>query len=224
MPTDRPRRRLLPIALGVAAYALVLLFGVLVARTAAWSGAEMDLVIAVNGTHTPFLDAIAYTINVVLGPVGAVVVSLALIATLWTLSRNTELATRMVLLIAASWAVAELTKSVVDRPRPDPSLLPCPSSVEPHSYSYPSGHTAFAVAITLSLVLVLAPGISRRIAVGVAVVVVTLTAWSRVYLGVHYPSDVLASMIAVPATMLVLLAILPPARSFARIPLGRASS
>lgn len=89
--------------------------------------------------------------------------------------------------IALSWTVAEGTKHLFDRARPfihDTSIAPLTKT--PSSSSFPSGHsaTAAAGALTLSaLYPVLIPAI---------VPAAILTILSRVYLGVHYPLDVLA--------------------------------
>ncbi|SFR69002.1 phosphatase PAP2 family protein [Anaeromicropila populeti] len=59
----------------------------------------------------------------------------------------------------------------------------------PHSYSFPSGHTAssFAAAMVLFLMLPRKYGIS-------ALCLAALIGFSRIYLGVHYLTDVLAGM------------------------------
>jgi undecaprenyl-diphosphatase len=87
-------------------------------------------------------------------------------------------------------------KQVFQRPRPqfeDPLVTLA-------SYSFPSGHTAATTLFYGFLVLLLLrrPGQSalRRSAIVVgAVVMVLLVATSRVYLGAHYLSDVLAAML-----------------------------
>ena len=66
------------------------------------------------------------------------------------------------------------------------------------SYSFPSGHTAGAT-VWWGFVAILCfawhPGLGRRaMAVALTAVMIGLTALSRVYLGVHYPSDVLAAV------------------------------
>lgn len=83
-------------------------------------------------------------------------------------------------------------KNVATRMRPfnhNEGLLPMID--KPTDYSFPSGHTAssFAVGILLYKYLKKPYGI-------VAMVLAILIAFSRLYLGVHYPSDVLVGMIS----------------------------
>ena len=81
-------------------------------------------------------------------------------------------------------------KGAVDRPRPPGGLVDVSGS------SFPSGHAAYAVFYVwaaLTLVVRLRPGMARATAVVVAGIAVTaLVGLSRVYLGVHYLSDVTA--------------------------------
>lgn len=89
--------------------------------------------------------------------------------------------------VAASWLLAEGAKHLFDRARPfisDTTIAPLIKT--PSSSSFPSGHsaTAAAGAITLS---VLYPAFAPAL-----VLAGLLTVLSRVYLGVHYPSDVAA--------------------------------
>ena len=83
-----------------------------------------------------------------------------------------------------------------------------------HTPSFPSGHaaTSFACAATL------ARYVSRRTAIGLYVLA-ALVAWSRVYVGAHYPLDVLAGAVlglaiatALRLLPAVLRRLLPPPR------------
>jgi undecaprenyl-diphosphatase len=68
----------------------------------------------------------------------------------------------------------------------------------PPSYGFPSGHSVAASALFLTLALVAAqspnPGV-RRLLVGAAIGIALLVAWSRVYLGVHYLTDVMGGLL-----------------------------
>jgi undecaprenyl-diphosphatase len=88
----------------------------------------------------------------------------------------------MVTAYFASAAASDTIKLAVDRARPhDDPLVRVPTS-----HSFPSGHatTSFACAATL------APFVDRR-AVPVLYLLAAAIAYSRVYVGVHYPLDVL---------------------------------
>ena len=104
--------------------------------------------------------------------------------------------------IAASWSVAEGTKYLFNRTRPflwDTEIAPLIKT--PSSSSFPSGHsaTAAAGAITLS---VLYPPFAPFLVTAALLVVL-----SRIYLGVHFPFDVLAGAVIGTATSVVVLAV-----------------
>jgi undecaprenyl-diphosphatase len=96
--------------------------------------------------------------------------------------------------VAAAVVVSDLLalaiRQMTDRPRP-PSVYPEPEPLVrvPHTYSFPSGHAtvAFACAATLAFA---APRAAPALFVLAAAI-----AWSRVYVGVHYPLDVLAGAV-----------------------------
>ena len=60
----------------------------------------------------------------------------------------------------------------------------------PHDYSFPSGHTGSMVAVCAVILLCM----DRKYGI-VATVAALLMAFSRVYVGVHYPTDVFASIV-----------------------------
>lgn len=93
--------------------------------------------------------------------------------------------------IAISQLVTFSTKAIVNRERPyvkDPTLTPV---IKAGSASFPSGHTSASFSLATSLAIinhkwyVVAPAFAWAGMVG----------YSRMYLGVHYPSDVLAGAI-----------------------------
>jgi undecaprenyl-diphosphatase len=99
--------------------------------------------------------------------------------------------------IGAQAVVVWALKLAIGRVRPWLALgLPAPIGA-PHDGSFPSGHAAgsFCVAAFLSVALPAAwprsPGRARALS-GAALAVAALVAISRVYLGAHFPADVLA--------------------------------
>ena len=89
--------------------------------------------------------------------------------------------------IALSWTLAEGTKHLFDRARPFAYVTSiAPLIKTPSSSSFPSGHSATAAAGALTLAAL------YPVLVPVLVTAAILTILSRVYLGVHYPLDVLA--------------------------------
>ena len=97
--------------------------------------------------------------------------------------------------VAASWTLAEGVKYLFNRARPyisDTEIAPLIKT--PSSSSFPSGHSATAAAGALTLSAVY-PSFSPALLLSGF-----LVALSRIYLGVHYPFDVLAGLLIGAAT------------------------
>jgi undecaprenyl-diphosphatase len=89
---------------------------------------------------------------------------------------------------AIAWALANLAKHAASRPRPYTVVAEATLRQQPaHGSSFPSSHAAVALAVAVALVAFL----SRWGAV-VAIAYAIVLGWSRIYLGVHYPLDVVA--------------------------------
>ncbi|WP_037602106.1 phosphatase PAP2 family protein [Streptacidiphilus rugosus] len=103
--------------------------------------------------------------------------------------------------VVGAFAVAEVAKKLVAEVRPCYSMPhayiveACPVRTD---YAFPSGHTTTAAATVAALWL-----LDRRLA-GIAALFALLEGFTRVYLGAHYPHDVLgAALLALPVAYLV---------------------
>ncbi len=93
-----------------------------------------------------------------------------------------------------AFLLCTLVKLIVHRPRPTEALILVPST-----FAFPSGHAAAATSLFLTMALLAAKGERRlgprRVIIAAGLGIALMVAWSRVYLGVHYFSDVVGGML-----------------------------
>jgi undecaprenyl-diphosphatase len=100
-------------------------------------------------------------------------------------------AAALALSVLTAQAVVQVLKLLVSRPRPEAEG----AMVDHSGFSFPSAHSASAVALYLMLAVIATGLVRQRLrtaAYVAAALVVVLVGFSRVYLGAHYPTDVLA--------------------------------
>ena len=93
-----------------------------------------------------------------------------------------------------NWILNEVLKNIIQRPRPEILRL-----IPETSYSFPSGHTLASLSVCGILIyLILRSGLNRTIKIILTVLLTVfpiLVGASRIYLGVHYASDVLGGIL-----------------------------
>jgi undecaprenyl-diphosphatase len=108
------------------------------------------------------------------------------------LRRHWRGAIALALVFPITQGAVQLIKLMVERPRPDANA----ALADAHGFSFPSAHSATSVAVyaTIAFILIRASRQSHsRVAVAsLAAAVVLAVGLSRVLLGAHYPTDVLA--------------------------------
>jgi undecaprenyl-diphosphatase len=162
---------------------------------------------AVHARSSPPLTAMMRGVSligseVVLVPLGVILV--------WRLVAAKRRRAAVVFGVAALGAEAldQIMKLLFDRPRPEPFF----GLASPITHSFPSGHAMVSCCFFGVLAVILTarePSRARRISIfAAAAILVALMGFSRVYLGFHYPTDVLAGYAAAVVWLAVVRAVL----------------
>ena len=168
-------------------------------------GADTAVMEAIHRGATPFLDALARALTFCGNPVPLTVITVAAAGVLAALGRRRE-AIALVIAVLAATLLDTALKEVFERVRPQ--LWPrAPVAGD----SFPSGH-ALTCPVAYGAMAVFFgrafPRYARAFAVAAALLVAGI-AWSRVYIGVHWPTDVIAG-VAIGYLCLMLLVRVAP--------------
>ena len=144
--------------------------------------------------HSPLVDKVMIEVTA-LGTGTTVLMIVAIAALFLTLTQHKYSAILLLVATTGGLVLNGVLKLGFERPRPS-IFVPVVHTV---SSSFPSGH-AMSSAIVYGTVAYLAARLHRRrwarwLVMMFALVVIALISLSRMYLGVHYPSDVLAGVI-----------------------------
>lgn len=157
--------------------------GPLPVDTAVWS----DFIDA----RTPAMNSIMAGVSWAFDPKRAVVLALVIALVVWWLVKKVMHALYILCSVALSGVNGYIIKHIDGRARPDQSFW----LISEDSYSFPSGHATAVTALVISLVLVLTmTRFGRRIRHLLWVAAIALIAFiavTRLYLGVHWVTDVL---------------------------------
>ena len=148
---------------------------------------------AVNRVNSPLLDGAALVLDRLDHPVVvAAILAVAFIALLFVVGWRRALGA--VAATGAGWLTTLVVKTVVAQPRPTTEGLTHLLHISPATLSYPSGHVVFAAALVTALAMAFR-GVPRAIVVAVGTLFVIAVGWSRLYVGVHYGTDVIGGIL-----------------------------
>ncbi|MEO6533570.1 MAG: phosphatase PAP2 family protein [Pseudolysinimonas sp.] len=193
----RVRRNLYLWAGALAAVGLVAFVAILVAVVQSDGIATFDKPLEnfLDSIRNPTLTVAMIGVAIVFGPVALPIIILVLIV-LWTIFAKHFW--RPLLLAGGTITgviIVQIITRIVARPRPPLSLMLFGPDL---TYSFPSGHVLGAADFLLIGTYLI---FSRRqgraapfVGFGIAILLLLLTAFSRVYLGYHWPTDALGSI------------------------------
>ena len=182
----------LTVALGLSVLALwgfaALADNVLEGDTEAFDRAVLTWI---HAHGTGWLDTSAMEVTALGSFVVLAVIGLMVSLLLWHLEKERYVAL-IWLAVTGSLVLNQTLKAVFARARPDVFER----LVDVGNLSFPSGHAmnsmVFYTVISYSIGHVVGPGRARTVVYTLGAILIGVIGWTRMYLGVHYPSDVVA--------------------------------
>lgn len=156
--------------------------------------AQISLNIFVNEHGNRVLNIVALAVEKIFSPLYAIGLTAALAVIVWIFSKSLWTAVGFGLAVAAAWLPVEVFKLLFNEPRPDATQLlnvVVPSQVDT---SFPSGHVSFVIGLVYALLLLVGPGRVKTLLLILGILAVVITAYARIYAGVHYLSDDIGSV------------------------------
>jgi membrane-associated phospholipid phosphatase len=165
------------------------------------NGLGLDLVLAVQSTRNGLFDALADMLHAMGGEIFFLVVLLLIY---WSLNRH--LGIRLIVALIVAGVLNSLLKDLFQRPRPfGVSDLVVPIQTE-ESFGIPSAHVMVGLVVWGYAALYA----KRRWLYWALALFILVMAWSRMYVGVHFPQDVAAGALFGLIVLLLYMRVVEP--------------
>jgi membrane-associated phospholipid phosphatase len=166
---------------------------------------DVPILLAVHSTANPQLDVLAVTLGIIGLPWVAIPI-LGAIALVLLLQKRWRSLAYLLTASAGSVIINRTAKELMHRVRPQLWQSIAPES----SFAFPSAHAMTSITLVAILLFLTWDSSKRWLVLMFGSLYIIIIAWCRLYLGVHFPSDILAGwMVALGWTIGVSLIIKP---------------
>ncbi|MEQ9622898.1 phosphatase PAP2 family protein [Coleofasciculus chthonoplastes] len=173
---------------------------------------DVPILLAIHSTASPQLDAFAITLTKFGAYWGVLPLSVAIVLIL-AFRRQWRLLTYALITLLGSVIINRTAKLVLQRVRPNLWESPAPE----FDYAFPSGHAMGSMTFAIVLIILTWNTRWRWLVVIGSIVFAIAIGWTRMYLGVHYPSDIIAGWMASIAWTVGVSLLIRPHRSQRRL-------
>lgn len=147
---------------------------------------DSSILLAIHNQSQPILDKIAINTTNLGGLVGIIILIFPIVLLLVSQKQWRPIGYLITTIISSSLVIL-FVKLFFQRMRPHFWEL----SYLPHGFSFPSGHAMGSMTLVIAVLLITRGTIWGTICLILGSLYLLLIAWTRLYLGVHYPSDIL---------------------------------
>jgi membrane-associated phospholipid phosphatase len=193
LPRNRPwhqQRWTIIVAGFAAAYVTGVLFATTIRSTGDWSRGmpwERDMLTAVHPALPWLIDQLMLVLPWFGTNISLIPVVLAIVIWLWARKKRPDLAMWLAVVQLGSYALNPALKATFDRVRPD--------MFEKRGWfgwtAYPSGHAIASISVLFTIALMLRRERGWRWPFVVVIAIALGSMYSRIYLAVHWPTDVI---------------------------------
>lgn len=157
---------------------------------------------SVHNASSPLTDALVVGFTQLGGVIGVAVLTVGAVALLWVRGLHNKAFT-LLAGVGGGLVLNLFLKAIFQRDRPQL----WDRLVTENSFSFPSGHAMASSALACSLIVIFWPTRWRWPVLVSAILYMVMIGFTRLYLGVHYPTDVLAGWL-VSVSWVVLVAVI----------------
>ncbi len=173
---------------------------------------DVPILLAIHSTTSPQLDAFAITLTK-LGAYWGVFPLSVVILLILAFRRQWRFLIYALITFLGSVIIVRTAKLILQRVRPSLWESPAPES----DFGFPSGHAMGSVTFAIVLIILTWNTRWRWLTVIGGIVFAIAISWTRMYLGVHYPSDIIAGWMASIAWAVGVFLVIRPHRSQRRL-------